>query len=286
MSTTVTGPGYNCLQYRHLYCAVAPAGGTTTLGTLTISVPTPTYTSSTITINASATDTANTVTAIQIYLDNVLIFNSASSPPITPISYTISGLQFSHTIVTQAFNNVGAVAKVTTNVTFGPNCATVSNILLDERFYIPASPGLTHVQAAEFDPDLFNGAHQFFPSLQCRLQGANPGLWYFWNMLTVNWEVTNSSGGTIPTYPCTATTIAAGAWHHLQLYAQFNQTTNQYIYQTFVYDGVTVFHNLNNPYPAGNLASSPFMNVENQCDLDATAGTCTIYYDDMSVTYW
>lgn len=283
MSTTSNGNGFNVLQYRHLDCQSPPTGGTKTVGTLTVTMPTPTYTTSTITINASATDSAYTVTAIQIYLDNVLIFNSAVTGPITPITHTITGLNYTHSIVVNAFNSNGNVAQVGTNITFGPNCPTIGNVLLDEWFYISDT---THMQAAEFDPDLFTGAHQFFPSFQCRLKGTNPGLWYFWDMKTVQWLVTDVGGGTIPTYPCTTATLTTGVWHHLQSYSTFNQSTLQYCYEVLVFDGSTVFDHLHNCYNAGDIVSAPFLNVENQVDNDNSATSNTIYYDNINATYW
>ncbi len=295
MSQTSNGNGYNVLGYNHLACSVGPAsggtstppaGGTSTTGTLTLTVSTPTITSTSITISASASDSKNTVTAIQIYLGGNLVFNSATTAPITPITYTANGLTGSPALAVKAWNSVGTSTLFVFNmstVSFGvagPECATISNVLDDLYFYIPESTN--QLQALEFDPDLYSGGYEYFISMQCDSVSGN---WRFWDMASNNWTALNASGGPIPVYPCVVLT-QTGAWHHLQLYGTIDQQNQTYAYETFVLDGVTVYKNLGNTYPAKPSSQPSEINIEQQIDNNSSATANTVYYDDYNFWVW
>ena len=295
MSQTSNGNGYNVLGYRHLPCATAaaasgatsaPPGGTSTTGTLTLTVSTPTITSSSMTISASAFDTKYTVTAIQIYLSGNLVFNSATTAPITPITYTATGLTGSPAIAIKAWDSNGTSTLFSFNmstVSFGPTgpeCASVSNFLDDLYFYIPASTN--GLQALEFDPDLYSGGYEYFMSMQC---DSVSGDWRFWDMATNSWMILNGSGGTIPVYPCAVLT-KTGSWHHFQLYGTISQSNHTYTYQTFVFDDVTIYKTLGNTYPAKASSQPSEINIEQQIDNNSTAISNTVYYNDYNFWVW
>jgi len=82
---------------------------------LTLVLLTPTITANSIQIEASASDSSTyPVTAIQVYLDgsSTPVFTSATTPPITPINYTITGVTGYHTVVTKAWNTLGAEVSI------------------------------------------------------------------------------------------------------------------------------------------------------------------------------
>src|SRR5579864_443760 len=159
------------------------------------------------------------------------------------------------------------------------DCAAVQN-MLEDMWFDPAT--VSDVQQLEFDPDLFNAGYKYFASVACRLKGDNPNFWYLWNSAANTWEPTS--------YPCTALTIAPGTWHHFQLYATFDTSNRTYAYQTFVYDGVTVFQNLGQSYNAllcpMNSCSTSTVNIEQQIDNDGNNPTNTVYYDNYNLWVW
>jgi hypothetical protein len=154
------------------------------------------------------------------------------------------------------------------------NCAAVKN-MLEDMWFQPVS--VTDLEQLEFDPDLYDANLKYFASVACRLKGTNANFWYLWNSAADSWALTS--------FPCNATTIAPGKWHHLQLYVTFDTATQSYAYQTFVFDGVTVFHNLNKIYhpistPGGNV------NIEQQIDNDSNNPTNSVYYDKYNLWVW
>jgi hypothetical protein len=159
------------------------------------------------------------------------------------------------------------------------SCDSVQSMLLDEWFY-PESTA--DVEQFEFDPDLFDtNNYEYFGSVACRLQGTNPGHWYTWNMAGNSWyEMTSTT--------CTASTVAAGKWHHLQLYVTFDTSNQTYTYQTFVFDGVTEFENLGLPFSATHPSyqATETVNVEQQIDNAGTDSTDTAIYDDDNLWVW
>lgn len=140
------------------------------------------------------------------------------------------------------------------------------------------------MQGSEFDPDLFTGTYEYQLSTQCRLVSdgstQNPaGFWYLWDMRNNKWVPTS--------YPCTATTIAAGTWHHYQLYGTVDTTNHTQTYETFVFDGKTVFQNLGILYGAVAKSSSAFVNIQGQIDNGGQANpTNTSYYDNYNLWVW
>jgi hypothetical protein len=157
-------------------------------------------------------------------------------------------------------------------------CAAVSNILEDMYFQTTST---SDMQGSEFDPDLFDGTYEYFASLQCRLVGTDAGNWFLWNMSANRWEMTN--------YPCTAATLAPGSWHHFQLYATFNTTAHTYTYETFIFDGVTVFQDLGTTYEASPLQGSKALNIEQQIDNGGETNPVpnnTNYYDRINLWAW
>lgn len=157
------------------------------------------------------------------------------------------------------------------------NCAAVQNMLEDMWFQ---TVSVADIEQLEFDPDLYNNNLKYFASVACRLKGTNPGFWYLWNSAGGFWDQTS--------FPCTPTTLAPGTWHHLQLYATFDPSNKTYAYQTFVFDGTTVFHDLNksySPYLVPGGATST-VNIEQQIDNDANNPTNSVYYDDYNLWVW
>jgi hypothetical protein len=275
MKQVSAGSGFNVLYYKDLGCSTTPTGGTNTTGTLTITVATPTTTSNSISINASASDTTYTVTSIQVYLDNDLVFDSSKSGPVTPISYTMSGLTSgSHSVVTKAWDSHGTSAAVSSTIVLGGvNCSSVSNYLDDLWFYI--DPSTTHLQALEFDPDMTLNGWTYSPSMQC---DSASGDWRYWNESATGWVDSGLS--------CTLL-ISTGTWHHFQLYSIANTTAHTYTYKAFVVDGVTVYSNpANATFSAKNNGWANNIWVQEQIDNNSSAGTNTVYYDSYTFTTW
>ncbi len=160
-------------------------------------------------------------------------------------------------------------------------CNAVHNLLEDMWFQTAAT---NQMQGSEFDPDLFTGTYEYQLSTQCRLVSdgstQNPaGFWYLWDMRNNKWVPTS--------YPCTATTIAAGTWHHYQLYGTVDTTNHTQTYETFVFDGKTVFQNLGILYGAVAKSSSAFVNIQGQIDNGGQANpTNTSYYDNYNLWVW
>ena len=158
-------------------------------------------------------------------------------------------------------------------------CGGVQN-MLEDMWFDPTA--VSDVQQLEFDPDLFNAGYKYFASVACRLKGNNPNFWYLWNSAANTWEPTS--------YPCTASTIAPGKWHHFQLYATFDTANRTYAYQTFVYDGTPIFQNLSQSYNAllcpNNSCSTATVNIEQQIDNDGNNPTNTVYYDNYDLWVW
>jgi len=159
-------------------------------------------------------------------------------------------------------------------------CTGVSNFLDDVWFYVPSTAA--HLQALEFDPDVYDGSYEYFMSMQC---DSASGKWRFWDMAAGKWTVQSSSGGTIPTYNC-GLLSQTNQWHHLQLYGTMNYSAKTYTYQTFVIDGVTVYSNIGNTYDAKTYSGGETLNIEQQIDNNSSAGTNTVYYDNYNLWVW
>lgn len=277
MSQTSNGNGYNVLAYRKMAGQTAPSGGTSTTGTLTLTVSTPTVGANNINIQASASDTTYTVTAIQIYVDGVStpVFDSSTSPPITPINYTVSNLSAgAHDVVVKAWDNNGTQTSVDLPVSFGPNIAQIQNALYETAFYIPSTTN--QLQALEFDPDLYDGSYEYFLSVQC---DSATGDWRMWDMSTGQWQTPTTPR------PCGVLT-QTNQWHTLAIYGTFNQANQTYTYQTLVVDGSPIFQNLGQSYPAKALTATPSFIVEHQIDNSPTATSNIVYYDNTNVWTW
>ena len=213
---------------------------------------------------------------------NVLFFTS--TPTSNPLSsYTLSGTSLQETS-TGATNNTLAYRKLgCTNNGGNTACNNVQNMLLDVWFYPTTT---SDVQQFEFDPDVFYNNYKFAASVACRLAGTNPDYWYLWDSSANNWVQTQ--------YPCSATSttagqsVAANTWHHLQLYVNYSVGSigGSYAYQTFVWDGKTVFQNSGQSFTAIGQAGNT-INVEQQIDNTSTSGANnTAYYDDYSLSVW
>lgn len=289
----------NSLYYRHLSCATAPTvGSPVTTGTLTVSPGTVTLTGTSVSFaNMTATDTTYAITAMQVYVDNTLVYtNGTGAAPFTPASYTATGLTSgTHSLAVKAFDQFGTSSVVLITVTIGgAPCSTLSNALEDNYYYIPSGNTL---MAFEFDPDLFQGTFQYVASMQCDVDpsSAAPGQWRFWQSFAGTNASTGVPYGTWLTkpgssYSCTAAQ-ATNQWHHYQLYITYNQTNNTYSYQTFVIDGVVVFQNLNYTFAASpNHAVASIFTIQHQIDnMQSTSRTTpgnTIYYDQYNLSVW
>lgn len=208
----------------------------------------------------------------------------SSTPTSNPLSlYTLSGTSLEETSLGATNNTLAYRHLGCTNSSGSTDCSNVQNMLLDVWFY-PTST--TNVQQFEFDPDVFYNNNKFAASVACRLAGTKPNYWYLWNSLGDDWVVTP--------FPCGATTttpgqsVAANTWHHLQLYVTYNVSSDggSYTYQTFVWDGQTVFQNYGENYTAGSQTGN-MLNVEQQIDNTSTSGANnTAYYDDYVLSVW
>jgi hypothetical protein len=183
------------------------------------------------------------------------------------------------------------------------DCDAVQNMVLDEWFQ-PAS--LTDTQQLEFDPDIYDSqTYKYFGSIACRLLGSTtpadqvPGYWYLWNATGIAPTSSNPAGDPTATggtgawvktsYPCNSSPddVTAGAWHHIQLYVTFNTSDHTYTYQTFVFDGHTVFQGLGAYYYALKLGTATEdANVEQQIDNGPDDPTTTVYYDNQNLWIW
>ena len=227
-----------------------------------------------ITINCSGSKTPGS--------GNAVFFTS--TPTSNPLSfYTLSGTSLQETS-TGAANNTLAYRKLgCTNNGGNASCNNVQNMLLDVWFYPTTT---TNVQQFEFDPDMFYNNYKFAASVACRLAGTDPNYWYLWDSSADSWIKTQ--------YPCSATStvagqsVAANTWHHLQLYVNYSvgASGGSYAYETFVWDGQTVFQNSGQSYTA-ILQTGNTINVEQQIDNTTTSGANnTAYYDDYSLSVW
>jgi hypothetical protein len=157
-------------------------------------------------------------------------------------------------------------------------CGAVQNMLVDLWFYPQSTNNL---QQLEFDPDLINATYAYFGSVACQLIGTDAGHWQLWDEANGNWVAT--------TYPCTASTIAAGTWHHLQLYVTFSTANLNYAYQTLVFDGTTVFQNLGQTFGAKlePTWTTNEVNIEQQIDNNNNVGaSTTVNYDSYNLWVW
>ena len=188
---------------------------------------------------------------------------------------TLTGASLEETSTGPAFNTLGYLKPPCPTA----GCTSVSNFLDDVWFYIPSTT--TALQALEFDPDVYDGSYEYFMSMQC---DSASGAWRFWNMNAGNW--TTAGGSTnVSAYPCTLLT-QTNQWHHFQLYGIMNYSAHLYTYQTMVVDGVTIYQNLGNSYPARSYSSGEAINVEQQIDNNASATSNSVYYDNYSLTVW
>lgn len=178
-------------------------------------------------------------------------------------------------------------------------CDAVQN-MLEDMWFQPASNQT--VQQFEFDPDLFDTQkHKYFATVACRLVGTNAMYWFLWNSVgngdgtIANQGLNNGSGAWDQTpFPCTLTTVAAGAWHHLQLHVTFDTNSKRYAYQTFVYDGVSVFSNYNQSFGAYTLTPqetangyNAAINIEQQIDnTSAATSQNSVFYDNYTLSVW
>jgi len=157
------------------------------------------------------------------------------------------------------------------------SCTAITGMTEDEDFYIPSST--THLQALEFDPDIYTGTHKYFASMQC---DSASGKWRFWNTATDSWTVLNSSGGVIPTYNCTVL-AATNSTHHFHLEVSFNTTAHTYTYNTLTLDGTPVYSGIGNTYSALADSGTATVNIEQQIDNDGSAGTNVVYYGNLAL---
>lgn len=234
---------------------------------------------------------------------NVVPSDTPSSP-----NETLSGSPLFEYSTGAGYNVLGYRHLGCVNNNNSADCNNVQNMLLD-MWFSPVSTA--NVQQIEFDPDLFDDSgHKYAASVACRLQPGNsapnqaPYYWYVWNSTGIAPTQSNPSGdptssagtGTwvMTAYPCsdTSTTagqsVAAGVWHHIQLYVNYDTTKTNYTYNTFVYDGVTIFQSAGTTYQALQLSGpqTAEINVEQQIDNTSGATTNSAYYDDYNLSVW
>jgi hypothetical protein len=248
MSQTTTGATYyyNTLGYNQWGC-YAPSTGTTTTGTLTINVTgtsityVPGASTDTITISASASDTTYTVTGILIYVDgsSTASFNSSTTPPITPISPTLTGFSdtTSHVFAVKAFNSNGGSSIYSFTTSFGPTCGAQHSMVASLDFY-PPSANTGNLYAYEYDPKILVGGYTYEGALQCRLVGAAPvNAWYVWNPAGTAWVLPAGN-----TYACNP---LLDAWNSAAIYLTIDTTAHTETYVSATANGAKIFTGLN-----------------------------------------
>jgi hypothetical protein len=152
------------------------------------------------------------------------------------------------------------------------DCTTYNNFLVDLWFYPPTTT-TTHVQAFEFDPDLYLAGYGYFASVQCDYAS---GKWRLYD--------TNGHAWVTTTYTCT---LATNTWHHLQLYVTLDNVAHTYTYMTFYVDDASIFTNLGTTYSAKNGGYAlQSLNIEQQIDNDSSATATTAYYDNYFFSVW
>jgi len=167
------------------------------------------------------------------------------------------------------------------------NCSAVQNMLDDVWFQVASGD---RIQQLEFDPDLFDdsGNYEYFGSVACEMNGTTSGTWRVWDMAG---QQKTGNGWTSTSIPCS---ISQGQWHHLQLYITYNTSGSGcpnsfpcYTYKTLVFDGSTVFQNLNWSYNAGTGSYNHSTNVQQQIDnFNAANVNNTVYYDNYNLWIW
>jgi hypothetical protein len=163
-------------------------------------------------------------------------------------------------------------------------CDAAGN-MIDDLWFFPAPSPSSGFQQMEFDPDLYDtNGYEYQGSVACEMDGTDAGTWRVWNMALDAWTSTSRS--------CT---IAPQQWHHLQLYVTYNTTGSGcpnsvpcYTYKTLVFDGSTVFDNLDWSYNAVKLSSfTTTLNVQQQIDNFKTGDVAnTVYYDNYNLWVW
>ena len=166
------------------------------------------------------------------------------------------------------------------------NCSAVGNMLDDVWFQVKSGDS---IQQLEFDPDLYDdsGKWEYFGSVACQMNGGTSGTWFVWDMAS---QQKTGQGWTSTSIPCS---ISQGAWHHLQLYVTVNTSGSGcpnsapcYTYKTLVFDGSTVFENLNWSYNAGTGSFGHAVNVQQQIDNFPHNDNNWVYYDNYELWVW
>lgn len=297
----------NSLFYRNLPYVSPPSPlADVTSGTLTIHAGTITVSGNNLVFtNMTATDTVATVTTLQVYVDDSAspVYNNAADATHSPASFSTLLADGPHTYAVKAFSNNGNSAVTARGtVSLGGAPSTPTNIISKIRTYFASG---NDAQAYEYDPNIFYGGYQYVASLQCRIHGDNAGQWFFWNSWSGG-SVAGKSSGNGPygnwvlqpgfTYPCP--TPAANVWHTQELYVTYDLNLHTYQYQTFMYDGKVIFHNLGLQYnaspghvdPATGTPYPALLNVQHQIDATSTTPRTgpgiTEYFSDYSLITW
>lgn len=182
-------------------------------------------------------------------------FNNSTALGTDTIIQTSNGVSFN----TMYFRHLGCP---------GGSCTAVTGMTEDQDFYIPSTT--THLQALEFDPDLFDGSFEYFASVQC---DSASGKWRFWNMAGSTW---------VPSaFTCSVLT-ATNTPHHMHLETVFNTTAHTYGISKMVVDGVTVCTSCSSYSALANTGTAT-VNIEQQIDNDSTAVSNVVYYGPLSL---
>jgi hypothetical protein len=295
LTSTTSGANYayNTLMYRQWHC-YAPQSGSTTTGTSTINVSgtsitfAPNATNDTITISANATDTTYTVTAIQIYVDGsgTPSFNSSATGPITPIVATLGGFSdaVQHTFAVKAFNSNGGSSIYSFTVAFGPQCGLPTNLIND----LQDNPSSTNsVYANEFDPKIVHGGYGYEGAMQCRLVGTAPvNEWYFWNPAGSNWQLWQTTGGSVlGHFPCSLT---GNVFNHVTFYVTIDYVAHTVTYVSMTLNGSTVYRNLNYTLNAATYSGELFVFQAQADQIPSSTGpvTANSIFDNWKGIIW
>ena len=146
------------------------------------------------------------------------------------------------------------------------SCTAVNGMTEDEDFYIPSASN--HLQALEFDPDLYDGSYEYFASVQC---DSASGFWRFWN----------GSAWATSSYACSILT-ATNTAHHMHLETVFDTTAHTYGINKMVVDGTTVCTSCSS-YSAVTNSGAATVNIEQQIDNNSSATSNSVYYSNLSL---
>lgn len=147
-----------------------------------------------------------------------------------------------------------------------------TNFLGTYNIYIPS---ITNITALEFDQFQFNGGQRYMMGSECDKSGN----WRIWNQLTGSWVSTSVA----------CTIFVANTWHSIvwathRIPGDTSCASSMpcMYYDSLIVDGVA--YSGFTQQPSGTSADADNNGIQFQIDQDFTAGTSSVYMDQMSLT--